>query len=98
MSISGINPTSFRGRFAIQHKCGINCFNTDAIKKFIVNGKKRGVFIAGKDVSGVSTRVFIPQKAISEDKVTAAYKAACDMNGGTVVLKIDKDCFVKSGK
>ena len=96
MNISKINSTAFKGYLKIQHEKGVNCFDARNIDKVILNGKTRGVFISGEEVDGKYTRMHIPYYAVSQDKVLAAYKAARSMNNGTVILKINDKCLVKS--
>ena len=97
MNISKINLTSFKGYLEIQHKNGSNFFDAKTLDKVVVNGKRRGTFIAGEDVNGNYTRMHIPYYAMSPDKVLAAYKAACNMSDNAVLsLKINDKCLVKS--
>ena len=97
MSISKIGSTAFKGYLEIQHKNGSNCFDAKTLDKVVVNGKRRGVFIAGQEVNGKYTRMLIPYYAISQDKVLAAYKAARNMSDNAVLTLIINDkCLVKS--
>ena len=96
MNISKIGAVSFNGYLMIQHQNGTNCFDAKKIDKAIVNGRKSGVLISGKDIEGKYTRVHIPYYAISQDKVLSAYSAARKMEKATVILKTDEKCLVKS--
>ena len=97
MSIAKLGSTSFKGFLEIQHKNGSNCFNAKTLDRIVVNGKHRGVFIAGEEVNGKHTRLHIPYYAMSQDKVLAAYKAARNMSDNAVLtLRINDKCLVKS--